>query len=271
MRENMSCSFSVERVQKLLSTRYLGRIMYYEETVDSTNLRIRALAKEQAPSGILCGAEIQTAGRGRRGRNWVTPAGEALAMSFLLRPECAPASASMLSLVAGLGVAQGCRELGIPVQVKWPNDVVISGKKVCGILTEMQADMEKIHYVIVGIGINVNLKEIPRELQQIATSLYLETGREWEREQVMACVLNQIEKNYEIFRQTADMSGLQKDYEQLLVNCGREVRIEAGKESFVGTALGITSTGELLVRREDGAICPISAGEVSVRGLYGYV
>lgn len=267
----MSRRFSVERVQEQLTTRFLGRKMYYEETVDSTNLRIRELAKAQAPAGTLYGAEVQTAGRGRRGRSWHTPAGEALAMSFLLYPDCAPDRASMLSLVAGLGVAQGCQELGIPVQVKWPNDVVLSGKKLCGILTEMQADPEKIHFVVVGIGINVNLKEIPEELQQVATSLYQETGREWERETVMACALNHIEKNYEIFQQTADLSGLQKEYESFLVNCGRQVRIEAGKDSFTGTAMGINPMGELLVKREDGSVCPVCAGEVSVRGLYGYV
>lgn len=267
----MSRPFRPERVQELLTTRFLGRNIYYEETVDSTNLRIKEMAARHAPEGTLFGAEVQTAGRGRRGRNWLTPAGEALAMSFLLYPDCPPERASMLSLAAGLSVAQGCLDLGLPVRVKWPNDVVLSGRKICGILTEMQADPGRIRYVTAGIGINVNQKAFPEELREIATSLYMETGREWEREQVMACVLNHMEENYVRFLQTGDMSGLRAEYEPLLANRDCQVRIEAGADSFTGTALGITDLGELLVRREDGSVTPVCSGEVSVRGLYGYV
>lgn len=267
----MEQMLNVKRVEELLTTRWLGREIHYEDTVDSTNLWIKELAKNGASEGCLCTAEMQTAGRGRRGRGWQMPKGEALAMSFLLYPRCEPYQAYMLSLVSGLSVARACEELGLSVQVKWPNDVVMSGKKICGILPEMQADMSGIRYVVTGIGINVNAREFPEELQISATSLYLETGKVWEREKVMACVLNHLEENYEIFMKTKDLSLLKEDYESFLVNRGRQVRIEAGDNSYIGTAVGITHTGELLVRTEDGEVREVDAGEVSVRGLYGYV
>lgn len=267
----MNGLLDVQRVAALLQTRWLGRELQYQEVVDSTNLKVKELAGQGAPGGSLCAAEVQTAGRGRRGRSWHTPGGEALAMSFLLYPDCPPCAASMLSLVAGLSVAQGCRDLGLPVELKWPNDVVLNGRKICGILTEMQADTKQISYVVVGIGINVNLRKIPEEIAQMATSFYLETGKEWEREAVMAGVLNHMEENYETFLKTQDLSLLKASYEKLLVNRDRQVRIEAGQKSWLGTARGITATGELLVEKDAGQVCQVAAGEVSVRGLYGYV
>ncbi|MGI6070992.1 MAG: biotin--[acetyl-CoA-carboxylase] ligase [Blautia sp.] len=267
----MGQGLDIKRVQSLLTTRWMGREIYYEEIVDSTNLRVKELAKQRAPQGSLCTAEVQNAGRGRRGRSWHTEKGEALAMSFLLYPPCHPAKASMLSLMAGLSVAQGCADLGIEAQVKWPNDVVASGKKICGILTEMQADGTGIAYVVTGIGINVNQASMPKDIQATATSLRLESGKVWERELVMAKVLDRMEQNYEKFLAADSLAGLKAEYESFLVNRGRQVRIEAGPESFLGTALGITDTGELLVQDEQGKLREVCAGEVSVRGLYGYV
>lgn len=267
----MRQELDVRRVRSLLTTHWLGREIHYEETVDSTNLRVKELGKQHAPQGSLWTAETQDAGRGRRGRSWYSKKGEALSMSFLLYPSCHPAQASMLSLVAGLSVAQGLAGMGIEVQVKWPNDVVLAGKKICGILTEMQAEGSHIAHVTVGIGINVNQRSMPEDIGQTATSLYLETGKCWEREAVMAEVLNHMERNYETFLATGSLIELQEAYESFLVNRGRQVRIEAGPNSFSGTALGITPVGELLVRDAQGEVRTVCAGEVSVRGLYGYV
>lgn len=267
----MRQELDIQRVQALLTTRWLGRKIHYEETVDSTNLKVKELGRQRAPQGSLWAAEMQTAGRGRRGRSWQSGREEALAMSFLLYPSCHPAQASMLSLVAGLSVAQGLAGLGIEVQVKWPNDVVLAGKKICGILTEMQAEAAGIAYVAVGIGVNVNQRSMPEDIGQTATSLYLETGKCWEREAVMAGVLNHMERNYEAFLASGNLTELQEAYESFLVNRGRQVRIEAGPNSFSGIALGITPVGELLVRDDKGDVRTVCAGEVSVRGIYGYV
>lgn len=267
----MGQGFDKELFSSLLATKWLGRKLCYEQEVDSTNVRAKTLAGQGAESGTLCMAEVQTAGRGRRGRSWQTDAGESVAMSFLYFPSLAPEQASMIAPAVGYGTAAGLRSLGLDARVKWPNDVIAGKKKLCGILAEMQADVSGIRYVVVGIGINVNQRTIPAELSDRATSLLLETGRTWRREEVTAAVLGQIETALEALEAAGSLEPFREDYERLLVNCGRQVRIEGVQNSFVGKALGICKTGELLVERTDGSVEAVGAGEVSVRGLYGYV
>ncbi len=263
--------FDLAKLQRYLTTKSLGRSFFYEQSLDSTNLRAKELARCGAPEGSLCLAEEQTAGRGRRGRSWHTPPGSCLAFSFLLSPACPPQKASMLSLVAGLATARALEGLGLSPQVKWPNDVVLGNKKICGILAELQTGREGRYAVIVGIGVNVNQEEFPEELQETATSLRLETGQCWEREQVLAAICNRFEEAYTQFLRTEDLSLVKEEYERLLANKGRQVRILEKETSFEGTALGITKNGELQVRLLDGTIREVFAGEVSVRGLYGYI
>ena len=138
---------------------------------------VQAHVKENAEHGTLAVAEFQSAGKGRLGRKWMAPEGSSVMMSILLKPEFEPQYASMLTLVMGLSVAQAVCELGVEVSIKWPNDVVVSHKKICGILTEMGVQDGKIREVVIGVGLNVNLKEIQDELKDKATSLYLETGK----------------------------------------------------------------------------------------------
>ena len=140
------------------------------------------MAEEGAPEGILVVAESQNSGKGRRGRVWKSPAGSGIWMSFLLKPQIRPEYASRLTLVAAMAVSAGIEEVtGLTSQIKWPNDLVLSGKKICGILTEMSTDLDTIRYIIVGIGINVNTSSFPEEIRETATSLYLESGRKWKR------------------------------------------------------------------------------------------
>ena len=134
----------------------------------------KKLAEEGAPNGTVVLADEQTAGKGRRGRTWKNPKGANIAATFLLRPKFMPEAAPMLTLVMGLSVAQVCREMELDAWIKWPNDVVVSGKKICGILTEMSAQVDYVNYVVIGTGINVNLSVLPPELKEIATSFYLE-------------------------------------------------------------------------------------------------
>lgn len=247
------------------------KIIYYEQ-LDSTNAKVKELAIEGAEHGTVVVADVQTAGKGRRGRRWESPAGTNIYMSMLLRPKMEPSKAPMLTLVMAHSISKVLQVQGYSdVRIKWPNDLVLSSKKVCGILTEMNLKGQEIDYVVVGVGINVNTTSFPEELTDKATSLYLETGKEVERGQLVREIVKIFEKEYERFVEIEDLSFLQEAYNNILINRNKEVRVlEPGKE-YTAHALGINKTGELLVKKADGSQEAVFAGEVSVRGLYGYV
>ena len=253
-----------------IHTKWAGKTVHFARETDSTNLWIKRLAKEGASEGTLALAEFQSAGRGRLGRSWEVPEGTSVMMSILLRPKFEPQYAPTLTLVMGMAVAKAVKSLGFDVSIKWPNDVVVSHKKICGILTEMGVRDGKIDYAVIGVGINVNIKEFPEEMVDKATSLYLESGKEFDRSQIPGLVMEAFEKYYEKFAATCDLSGLKEEYESILANYNQPVRVLA-KEPYEGVARGITDCGELLVEKTDGTIVAVSAGEVSVRGLYSYV
>ena len=253
-----------------IHTKWAGKTVHFARETDSTNLWIKRLAKEGAPEGTLALAEFQSAGRGRLGRSWEVPEGTSVMMSILLRPKFEPQYAPTLTLVMGMAVAKAVKNLGFDVSIKWPNDVVVSHKKICGILTEMGVRDGKIDYAVIGVGINVNIKEFPEEMVDKATSLYLESGKEFDRSQIPGLVMEAFEEYYEKFAATCDLSGLKEEYESILANYNQPVRVLA-KEPYEGVARGITDGGELLVEKTDGTIVAVSAGEVSVRGLYSYV
>ena len=263
--------YDQETILKEIRTKWAGKTVHFAKETDSTNEWEKRLSREGAQHGTLAVAEFQNAGKGRLGRRWQAPEGSSVMMSLLLKPEFEPQYASMLTVVMGLSVAQAVEKLGVQVSIKWPNDVVMSRRKICGILTEMGLNGNKIREVVIGVGINVNLKEIPTELQDKATSLYLETGKTYDRVQVLARILESFEKNYEKFIRTCDLSGMIEEYNQLLANRNQPVRILDPNHPWEGTALGINQQGELLVRDEQGKIQIVRAGEVSVRGLYSYV
>ena len=253
-----------------IHTKWAGKTVHFARETDSTNLWIKRLAKEGAPEGTLALAEFQSAGRGRLGRSWEVPEGTSVMMSILLRPKFEPQYAPTLTLVMGMAVAKAVKNLGFDVSIKWPNDVVVSHKKICGILTEMGVRDGKIDYAVIGVGINVNIREFPEEMADKATSLYLESGRKFDRSQIPGLVMEAFEEYYEKFAATCDLSGLKEEYESILANYNQPVRVLA-KEPYEGVARGITDGGELLVEKTDGTIVAVSAGEVSVRGLYSYV
>ena len=253
-----------------IHTKWAGKTVHFARETDSTNLWIKRLAKEGASEGTLALAEFQSAGRGRLGRSWEVPEGTSVMMSILLRPKFEPQYAPTLTLVMGMAVAKAVKNLGFDVSIKWPNDVVVSHKKICGILTEMGVRDGKIDYAVIGVGINVNIKEFPEEMVDKATSLYLESGKEFDRSQIPGLVMEAFEEYYEKFAATCDLSGLKEEYESILANYNQPVRVLA-KEPYEGVARGITDGGELLVEKTDGTIATVSAGEVSVRGLYSYV
>lgn len=263
--------FDRDTILQALHTEWAGKTVHFAVQTDSTNELGKRLAREGAPHGTLAVAEFQTAGKGRSGRSWTAPAGTSVMMSLVLRPTFSPDMAPMLTLVMGLSVAQAVIRLGMEASIKWPNDAVVSRKKICGILTEMNLEGSRIREVVIGVGINVNVEAMPEELSDKATSLLLESGRSFDRSLVAALVLERFEKNYDRFLQTGDLSLLLEEYNSLLANRGRPVRVLDPKEPWEGTALGISEKGELLVRREDGSVDRVRSGEVSVRGLYSYV
>lgn len=241
------------------------------EETDSTNADVRKAAMEQGGHGLVVTAESQRAGRGRKGRTWESAAGENLYFSLLLFPEFAQEKAAMLTLTAALAVAEAIRECGIDAGIKWPNDVVAGGRKLCGILTELGWRQDGRYFVIVGIGINVNQQQFGAEIQDTAASLFLITQKKQERELLLAAVLDKFAVYYERFSRCGDFSCMRTEYEALLVNRGKEVRVLDPKGEWIGTALGINDLGELLVCSEQGCVEAVYAGEVSVRGIYGYV
>ncbi len=264
---------SPEEITSRLTTDWAGRTVYHFGETGSTNIDAKRLADEGAPHGTLVVADTQTMGRGRRGRGWESEdAGKAVYMTLLLKPQFSPEYASRVTLLMAMAVTAALEEVceGQSVQIKWPNDVVINGRKACGILTEMSAEPGYIHHVVIGTGINVNQSSFPKEIEQTAASVLRETGKMQSRALIIARVMFFFEQYYECFVQTHDLSALREQYEAHLAGIGREVRVLDPKGEYTGVSKGITDSGELIVEKEDGTRVEVYAGEVSVRGLYGY-
>jgi birA, biotin-[acetyl-CoA-carboxylase] ligase region len=263
---------NIESLKQQITSKEIGCDVYFQEEVTSTNTLAKELAIAGKPSGTLVVTDFQSQGKGRRGKTWIAPKGKDIFMSLLLRPAIRPTKAPMLTLVMGLSVAQAVNDyLGVDAKIKWPNDVVVKAKKICGILTEMNANATKVDYVVIGTGINCNETEFAKAGLADATSLLVETGKEIEREALLAKVLAKFETNYNEFLQTQDLTCLMSDYNSLLANSEREVRVCGAGEEWTGTAMGINEQGELLVEDANGEMRTIFTGEVSVRGIYGYV
>ena len=269
---SMPDSVTAEEIGSSLHTKWLGRNFRFYETLDSTNLEIRRLAEEGAPHGTTVVAEKQTSGKGRRGRSWLGDAGCGIWMSFLLRPQIAVENSSMLTLIAALAVQKAVmEETGLRCQIKWPDDIIAEGRKVCGILTELSAQMDELNYVVVGLGINVNVKEFPEDLKEKATSIQIETGRKVRRAPLAARVLEYFEQYYEQFLKTEDLSAFADDYNRLLVHMNQRIRVVRGSREDFYISRGIDHKGELMVEDDAGRKTTVLSGEVSVRGILGYV
>ena len=241
------------------------------DEVDSTNDYVkRNLNKLPNLSVVRC--NYQTNGRGRNGHVWQSKNGDDLLMSILVKDFKKTQDLHKMTQLVACSVAGLLDRYGIKAKIKWPNDIVsLSGKKLCGILTEMSAEIDYINYVVIGIGVNVNQDSFPQEIKERATSLYLELGHKVQRSQLIAAIMESFEECYEKFMETEDLSGLMEAYNSLLVNRGREVKILEPGHEYEAVAMGINETGELIVKTADGQEKEIFAGEVSVRGVYGYV
>lgn len=261
-----------DEVKSVLETETFGREIYDYKEVDSTNIVAKAKAREGAKEGTVVIAESQTGGKGRLGKIWESPTGTGIWMSIVVRPEMPPQDVSGITLVAGLAICKAIRKVtNLPAYIKWPNDIVVNGKKVCGILTQMSAEMDRVNYVIIGIGINVNTIKFPKELQKIATSLKIESGIEYKRKDIVAQVLKFFEEYYKKYIQEESLKGILEQYKDLCITLKNEVSIISKDKSYQAIPVDIDETGALIVDRKDGTRELIAYGEVSVRGVYGYI
>ncbi|MFH1137610.1 MAG: biotin--[acetyl-CoA-carboxylase] ligase [Pseudomonadota bacterium] len=257
-----------ERPDGAPNTAFLGRgANEHHQTIDSTNLRAKELARSGAPEGTLVTAEAQTSGRGRLGRAWHSPPGRNLYFSLVLRPNISPERLPILTLAAGLGVAEALRDItGLGLEIKWPNDILINKMKVVGILSEMEMLGAGVSFVVLGIGINVNLEQgdLPEELAPLAASLLIASGRPWDRVEILAGVLSGVEHNYlEIIQ--GRPQGVLARYRRACATIGSKVRLADGVQILEGLAVDIDENGALVVELSgDGSLLTVSAGEVTL-------
>lgn len=251
-------------LRKRLSAGPLGKRIYHFFKVDSTNSVAMHLGEQEEPHGAVVIAEEQTAGRGRAGHSWHSEKTNGIYMTVLLRPSISPQSAPLITMVAGLAVRETIiEETGIAPDLRWPNDLLFGRKKFCGILTEMNAEQDRIHFVAVGIGINVNHEHIPAELSKIATSLRIETGRVHSRVGIVARLLRHLDSYYNQFLDDGPEWIVARFSEVSSYARGKRVRVETTTGAYTGTTDGLEPSGLLRVRRDDGRTLPVIAGTLS--------
>ncbi len=238
------------------------KIVHYFRT-GSTNDDAFRLAAEGAPHGTVVLAEEQTAGRGRFGRSWYSEKSAGIHCSVLLRPPLSPAAAPALTLMAGVAAREAVAEAtGLEADIRWPNDLLLRGKKCCGILTEMNAELDRLHAVVLGIGINVNHREMPHELRSLATSLRIEGGRTYSRVQVLAALLRALERQYHVLLRDGAPAIVRAWSASSSYAEGKRVRVQVNSGWFEATTAGLEPTGALRLRRDDGETVSMLSGEV---------
>jgi BirA family transcriptional regulator, biotin operon repressor / biotin---[acetyl-CoA-carboxylase] ligase len=237
---------------RLYGTPFARRIYHFFKT-DSTNTVAMRLGESGEPHGTVVVAEEQTAGRGRAGRSWTSEKSAGIYCSILLRPPIPPAHAPLLTLLAGLAARDAATEdLDMLPDIRWPNDVLVGGRKFCGVLTEMHAEPDRVHYAVVGIGINVNQTKMPDQLADAATSLRIETGKAHSRLELLIRLLRHVDRYYNQFIADGALPILRRFAEVSSYFKGKRVRITTTRESFTGTTAGLESSGVLRVERDDG-------------------
>jgi BirA family transcriptional regulator, biotin operon repressor / biotin---[acetyl-CoA-carboxylase] ligase len=266
--------YHIERVPDILAPQMLSHRLYgtpfarhihHFFKVDSTNTVAMRLGEQGEPHGAIVLAEEQTAGRGRAGRTWISEKSAGIHCTILLRPPIPPAHAPLLTLVAGLAARDAAAEdIDLIPDIRWPNDLLAGGRKFAGILTEMNAEPDRIHYAVVGIGINVNQTKMPAELADIATSLRMETGKTHSRFELLIRLLRHLDRYYNQFLSDGAAPILRRFAEVSSYFEGKRVRITTAAESFTGTTAGLDPSGVLRVTRDDGrGIEPVLSGDVA--------
>jgi BirA family transcriptional regulator, biotin operon repressor / biotin---[acetyl-CoA-carboxylase] ligase len=251
-------------LRKRLKGSLFGKRVFHFFKTDSTNRVAMELGYAGEPEGTVVMAESQTAGRGRAGRSWHSEKGTGLYFTVLLKPRLSPAQAPLLTMLAGISAHAAIQaQTGLVPELKWPNDVLLNGKKVGGILTEMHAEPNAVRFVIVGIGINVNQEKFPSELSPIATSIRKESGRMTYRLELLARLLGQFESDYNRFLRDGPAFVVERFQGVTSFAEGRRVRVDTGVESYVGTTAGLSPEGLLLVTKDNGPLMTVIAGDVT--------
>lgn len=240
-----------------------GKHIHHYLKVDSTNRVAMELGYANEPEGAVVLAEEQTAGRGRAGRSWHSERGTGIYVTLLLRPKISPVQAPLLTMMAGLSARAAVQaQTDLTIDLKWPNDLMLSGKKLGGILTEMHAEPTQVRFVIVGIGINTNQEKFPSELSPIATSLRAQTGRAQSRMELLVRLLREFETDYNRFLREGAASVTQRFESVSSYARGKRVNVSSGTETYSGVTAGLSPEGLLRVEREDGSTVTVIAGDV---------
>ena len=250
-------------IQAELGENKIGHSIIHHFRIGSTNTAALILAQRGAGHGTVVVAEEQTAGRGRLGRTWYSEKSSGIYGSVILRPPFSPTAAPILTLMAGLATQHALSSVtGLGVDIRWPNDLLVNGKKVCGILTEMNAELGRLHAVVLGIGINVNHSEMPVGLKPIATSLRIESQRTWSRVQIFIALLKELESHYHLLLQKGSAAIVEQWSAASTYAQGKRIRILTAEAESLATTVGVDSSGALRVRYDDGREEALVAGEV---------
>ncbi len=254
-------------IMKNLDTEIIGKNIICLDTIDSTNEEAKRLGNCGEIDGTVIFAEQQTGGKGRLGRSWVSPKGAGLYFSILLRPDLRPFDIPNITLVAGYSICKTIRNfIKCDAMIKWPNDIIIGNKKVCGILSEMAAETDRINYIVVGIGINVNVQEFTENIKNKATSLSIAKGCMINRSDFAKEILRQLDKDYRDFVLSNSFSMID-EFKKNCVTIGRQVTAYIGNKVIEGIAVDILENGELVIKNDEKQF-NISSGEVAVQGIY---
>lgn len=261
-----------EEIKDQLETETIGRNVVHFDTVGSTNEQAKSLASA-AKHGTVVISEEQTGGKGRLGRNFVSPKNKGIWMSIILKPDIEPMKVSLITQIGAAAVNNALLDMGIESLIKWPNDIIINNKKVCGILTEMSCELTMVNYVVLGIGINVNVdsEDFGEEVIKVATSLKLETKRTVDRKKLTGYILNNFERLYDNYIEKDDITESISICKNRSILIGKEIRVLKKGEAKKANAVDIKTNGSLVVQYESGEIEELISGEVSIRGKENYV
>lgn len=256
-------------IEEGLDTRIFGKgnIVYFNE-INSTNIKAKELAAMGTPEGTLVVAEKQTNGRGRRGRSWFSPSGDGIYASLILRPAMSPIELPRITLMTAVAVSEALLSLTrLKIRIKWPNDILVNGKKIAGILTEISTEMDEVDYIIVGLGLNVNTpyESFPEDIRETATSILIETGKQFSRAPIIREYLRWYEKYYEIFKKRGFESIMQR-WKQLADIAGERIMVDVLGEKFIGEVLDVDNDGVLLLMDSEGKTHRIFSGDVQIMG-----
>ncbi len=251
-------------VHPILKTKWIGKKIHYYQKLDSTNSKAYEVALKGAEEGEVVIAESQEKGKGRLGRQWFSPPFLNVYFSLILRPKIAPHQASLITLMAAVSTADAIRNFtGVPPLIKWPNDILIRGRKVAGMLNEIQSEVDRVHFVILGIGVNLNVDEkmFSKEIRKIATSLKIEKGEAISRKDFLQCLFLELEKWYAIFSEKGSDLILNAWRDRAYIE-GKQVKVTSFGETLVGKAIDVDSEGALILETANGTRKRVVAGDV---------